>query len=237
VLQEGEFERVGGTKTIKVSVRLVTATNRNLEDAVAKNEFRADLYYRISVVPMMLPPLRERKSDIPVLASEFLKRFNSQNKRGLTFTEGAMNVLTGCYFPGNVRELDNCVQRTATLATGRAIVSDDFACQHNQCLSSMLWKGRESERTLRPQPARPALTVPLPVVPRRVEVDTQKAVDADVSIAPESMDPASMTERDRLIDAMDRCGWVQAKAARILGLTPRQIGYALKKHDIEIKRF
>jgi Nif-specific regulatory protein len=237
VLQEGEFERVGGAKTIKVNVRIVTATNRNLEDAVAKNEFRADLYYRISVVPMMLPPLRERKGDIPVLASEFLKRFNTQNKRSLTFTEGAMNVLTSCYFPGNVRELDNCVQRTATLATGKTIVADDFACQHNQCLSSMLWKGRESERT-RPQPAaRPALTVPLPVVPRRVEADLPKTEDVDVSIAPETMDPALMTERERLIDAMDRCGWVQAKAARILGLTPRQIGYALKKHDIEIKRF
>jgi Nif-specific regulatory protein len=238
VLQEGEFERVGGTKTIKVNVRLVTATNRNLEDAVAKNEFRADLYYRISVVPMMLPALRERKGDIPVLASEFLKRFNTQNKRSLTFTEGAVNVLTSCYFPGNVRELDNCVQRTATLATGKSIVADDFACQHNQCLSAMLWKGRESERPQRPQPARPALTVPLPVVPRRVEADPPpRPADVDVGVAPETMDPASMTERDRLIDAMDRCGWVQAKAARILGLTPRQIGYALKKHDIEIKRF
>ena len=239
VLQEGEFERVGGTKTIKVNVRLVTATNRNLEDAVAKNDFRADLYYRISVVPMMLPPLRERKSDIPVLASEFLKRFNTQNKRSLTFTEGAMNVLTGCCFPGNVRELDNCVQRTATLATGKSIVADDFACQHNQCLSAMLWKGREhSERMQRPPAARPQLTVPLPVIPRRVDADVQKSADADAGAAmPEVIDPASMTEHDRLIDAMDRCGWVQAKAARILGLTPRQIGYALKKHDIEIKRF
>jgi Nif-specific regulatory protein len=136
-----------------------------------------------------------------------------------------------------VRELDNCVQRTATLATGKSIVADDFACQHNQCLSAMLWKGRESERPQRP-PGRPPLTVPLPVVPRRVEAEPQKPVEVDVGVAvPEAMDPASMTERDRLIDAMDRCGWVQAKAARILGLTPRQIGYALKKHDIEIKRF
>jgi Nif-specific regulatory protein len=237
VLQEGEFERVGGTRTLKVNVRLVTATNRNLEDAVARNEFRADLYYRISVVPMMLPPLRERKTDIPILAGEFLKRFNTENNRSLTFTEGAMNVLTGCYFPGNVRELDNCVQRTATLATGKAIVADDFACQHNQCLSSMLWKGRESERASRSQPARPAVTVPLPVIPRRVEADAEKTADTDAAVGPEAVDPALMTERERLVDAMDRCGWVQAKAARILGLTPRQIGYALKKHDIEIKRF
>ncbi len=236
VLQEGEFERVGGNKTIKVNVRLVTATNRNLEDAVAKNEFRADLYYRISVVPMMLPPLRERKSDIPVLASEFLKRFNTQNKRTLAFTEGAMEVLTDCYFPGNVRELDNCVQRTATLARGKAIVADDFACQHNQCLSAVLWKGREHSTSTRPlTSARPQMTVPLPVVPRRVEPEQRKAVEAPAAPRPEGEAP--MSEREALVDAMDRAGWVQAKAARILGLTPRQIGYALKKHDIEIKRF
>jgi Nif-specific regulatory protein len=238
VLQEGEFERVGGNKTIKVNVRLVTATNKNLEDAVAKNEFRADLYYRISVVPMMLPPLRERKGDIPLLASEFLKRFNVQNSRSLTFTEGAMNVLTDCYFPGNVRELDNCVQRTATLARGKSIVADDFACQHNQCLSAMLWKGREhSERSQRSPPIRPQMTVPLPVVARRVETDPRKPRDIDATVAPDPGNGTALTERDRLIDAMDRAGWVQAKAARILGLTPRQIGYALKKHEIEIKRF
>ena len=147
-----------------------------------------------------------------------------------------MSVLTGCYFPGNVRELDNCVQRTVTLATGKAIVADDFACQHNQCLSSMLSKGCEFERTVRSRPARPAVSVPLPVIPRRIEPEAEKPAPSDAA-APETVDPASMTERERLIDAMDRCGWVQAKAARILGLTPRQIGYALKKHDIEIKRF
>ena len=81
VLQESEFERVGGTKTLKVDVRIVTATNRNLEEAVAGNQFRADLYYRISVVPLLLPPLRERKGDIPVLAEAFLERFNRENGR------------------------------------------------------------------------------------------------------------------------------------------------------------
>ena len=83
VLQEQEFERVGGNHTIKVDVRVVTATNRNLEEAVARNEFRADLYYRISVVPMLMPPLRERRSDIPLLAGEFLKRFNDENDRDI----------------------------------------------------------------------------------------------------------------------------------------------------------
>jgi len=106
VLQEQEFERVGGTNTLKVNVRVITATNKNLEEAVIRNEFRADLYYRISVVPLMLPPLRERKTDIPLLADEFLRRFNEENERRLAFGPGALDVLMACYFPGNVRELE-----------------------------------------------------------------------------------------------------------------------------------
>src|ERR1019366_7333684 len=161
VLQEQEFERVGGNHTIKVDVRVVTATNRNLEEAVARNEFRADLYYRISVVPMLMPPLRERRSDIPQLAGEFLKRFNEENDRTLSLDASALEVLMGCGFPGNVRELENCVQRTATLAHGPSIVMDDFACRRNECLSAMLWKGHSGGAPPRLRPA-----VSLPVLPR-----------------------------------------------------------------------
>jgi Nif-specific regulatory protein len=236
ILQEQEFERVGGSTTIKVNVRLVAATNKNLEEAVVRNEFRADLYYRISVVPILLPPLRERPSDIPLLAAEFLKRFNKENGRKLNFDAGSIEVLRGCRFPGNVRELENCVQRTATLTHGSSIAVDDFACSHNECLSSMLWK------THAEPPAPPPFEHPLPILP------TPRAAEpAAVSPEPEpagddeAMQDAAagegISERDRLILAMERAGWVQAKAARILHLTPRQIGYALKKHSIEIKRF
>jgi Nif-specific regulatory protein len=241
VLQEGEFERVGGNKTIKVNVRLVTATNKNLEDAVAKKEFRADLYYRISVVPMMLPPLRERKGDIPLLANEFLRRFNVQNDRHLNFTPSAIEVLTQCYFPGNVRELDNCVQRTATMVQGSAIVADDFACRHDECLSAVLWKGREHVAPVAPPlPQRPRPAVPLPVAPQPIDVAPAMPSAESVDRARPREEVAAVpagSERERLIEAMERAGWVQAKAARILGLTPRQIGYALKKYDVEIKRF
>jgi Nif-specific regulatory protein len=239
VLQEQEFERVGGNHTIKVNVRIVAATNKDLEEAVARNEFRADLYYRISVVPMLLPPLRDRPGDIQLLANEFLRRFNKENERGLAFDRSAIDVLMACYFPGNVRELENCVQRTATLAEGPSIMADDFACRHNECLSSMLWKSHSELPPLRPRPE-----VPLPVLPtanatkasppaakRHAALPAVTAADPGESIEGE------MSERDRLINAMERAGWVQAKAARILGLTPRQIGYALRKHAIEIKQF
>ena len=237
VLQEQEFERVGGNHTIKVNVRVVAATNRNLEEAVAKNEFRADLYYRINVVPMILPPLRDRQTDIPLLAGAFLENFNKENERELAFDQASMDLLKGCSFPGNVRELENCVRRTATLAPGPAIHADDFACHHDECLSSILWKSH----TERIAPQRPPPEIPLevaklgPAEPRSV-TPVRPAV---VSPAPSHSEAPSddLSERDRLIDAMERTGWVQAKAARLLGLTPRQIGYALKKHDIEVKHF
>jgi len=242
VLQEQEFERVGGNTTIKVNVRIVAATNRNLEEAVARNEFRADLYYRISVVPMMLPPLRDRPGDIPLLAQEFLNRFNKENERSLAFGTGALSVLTSCCFPGNVRELENCVRRTATLTEGPSIVADDFACSHNECMSSMLWKSH-TEALTRPRPEMPLPILPiLPILPATPVNDVARMPQPPrlpQTDAPDvaAMDDSAMSERDRLVNAMERAGWVQAKAARLLGLTPRQIGYALKKYDIEVKRF
>jgi Nif-specific regulatory protein len=244
VLQEGEFERVGGTKTLKADVRLITATNKNLEEAVRKGEFRADLYYRISVVPVILPPLRERTSDIPLLAARFLERFNEENGRELIFSTQAMQVLKSCYFPGNVRELENCVQRTATFATGDAIVAADFACEQEQCLSATLWKGKASVETWpTPVGGLGPFSSPPPAEPRRFieapdAVAERQAEPVPVAHgAPSDSSAGDASERERLLEAMEKSGWVQAKAARIMGLTPRQIGYALRKHEIEIKKF
>ena len=254
ILQEGEFERVGGTRTLKVDVRLVCATNKNLEEAVAKGEFRADLYYRINVVPVFLPPLRERPGDIPHLARAFVQRFNAENGRKMSITQSGLDVLSRCYFPGNVRELENCVRRTATLAHGENIVAADFACHSGNCLSALLWKSAPRHPTapdpiamlasgvvaVAPTPNWGAAPAVAPIVP----VETAGPVaDVPSGLCEHASDPSCPalggrpSERDRLVDAMERSGWVQAKAARILGLTPRQIGYALKKHDIELKRF
>ncbi|QOZ24046.1 nif-specific transcriptional activator NifA [Bradyrhizobium sp. CCBAU 51753] len=239
VLQEQEFERVGSNQTIKVDVRVIAATNRNLEEAVARSEFRADLYYRISVVPLLLPPLRERRSDIPLLAAEFLRNFNNVNGRTLTLEASAIDVLMNCGFPGNVRELENCIERTATLSAGPSIVRNDFACCHGQCLSAMLWKSTSEEATVKSAPPVPA--------PAKPNTSLSEAIAPVPSVGSEltSLGPpgtvlvsgAKMADRERVIAAMDKSGWVQAKAARLLGLTPRQIGYALRKYGIEIKRF
>ncbi len=118
VLQEREFERVGGTELIKVDVRVISATNRDLEEAMKKGEFREDLYYRISVFPIKLPPLRERKEDIPLLAAHFLKKYNEQeNKQIEGISPEALELLMAYNWPGNVRELENAIERAVVLAT------------------------------------------------------------------------------------------------------------------------
>jgi Nif-specific regulatory protein len=225
VLQEGEFERVGGTRTLKVDVRLVSATNRNLEEAVAKGAFRADLYYRLAVVPIFLPPLRERPGDIPLLANEFLRRFNADNKTRVTMAPSAMPVLQSCYFPGNIRELENCVRRTAAMSQDGRISESDFACHNDGCLSAVLWK----------QAPRP--TVPLPLVVTPVTTTEPTCASAATCKVPNNSGGSGQSEYEQLVDAMEKSGWVQAKAARLLNMTPRQIGYALRKNGIPIKKF
>lgn len=228
VLQEGELERVGGSATLQVDVRLVAATNRDLEDAVARGAFRADLYYRISVVPIFLPPLRSRKADIGPLAREFLRRFNDEHGTSLALDDGALSVLHACNFPGNVRELENCVRRTATFARSARLGASDFACRQDECLSAMLWR-----QTLGAAPGAPVASAEASVA---AAASTTPAPSAPVATAAGGGE-GEKTERERLIEAMESAGWVQARAARLLGLTPRQIGYALKKHSVPIKKF
>ncbi|MGO9546006.1 MAG: nif-specific transcriptional activator NifA [Rhodomicrobium sp.] len=239
VLQEGEFERVGGQQTLKVNFRLVCATNRNLEEFVTQEKFRADLYYRINVVPLMLPPLRDRPGDIPELAAHFLQAFSEENGHDLRFGPDAMEVLCKCYFPGNVRELENCVRRTAAMTPSDELHAKDFACQQGHCLSAMLWKGpaggsheRHVPTVKSPRPEAAPSVPPLSPQPERIERNGYDALGPD-----DASGALSQLSKDTLVQAMEKTGWVQAKAARILGLTPRQIGYALKKHGIEMKRF
>ncbi|OGP92314.1 MAG: two-component system response regulator [Deltaproteobacteria bacterium RBG_16_54_18] len=127
VLQEREFEPVGGTKTIKVDVRIIAATNKNLEDEVKRGKFREDLYYRINVVPITIPPLRERAEDVPLLAAHFLRLYGEKNKRMLKgFADGVMDALMRYDWPGNVRELENIVERTVIMSRGDTITFADL---------------------------------------------------------------------------------------------------------------
>jgi DNA-binding NtrC family response regulator len=128
VLQEGEFERVGGQQSSRCDVRVVAATNKDLPAEVAAGRFREDLYYRLAVVPVHVPPLRERKEDVPELAEAFLAEACARNgRRSMSFERGAFPALQGYEWPGNVRELKNLVERLAILCDGPGISADDVA--------------------------------------------------------------------------------------------------------------
>ena len=126
VIQERQFERVGGTSTIVTDVRLIAATNRNLEDEVKAGRFREDLYYRLHVIPITLPPLRERKEDIPLLIAFFLEKLRVTLSKNIKFSSAAIEQLLSHSFPGNIRELENIVERCATLASGDIIDTRDL---------------------------------------------------------------------------------------------------------------
>jgi Nif-specific regulatory protein len=137
VLQEREFERVGGHKTIKVDVRIIAATNKNLEMAVEEDSFRGDLYYRLNVFPIYMPPLRERKTDILLLADFFLERYADENSREVKrLSTPAIDMLMAYHWPGNVRELENCIERAVLLCEEGAI--------HSYHLPPTLQTGKES---------------------------------------------------------------------------------------------
>jgi Nif-specific regulatory protein len=208
VLQEGEFERVGGSRSIKVDVRIIAATHRDLETAVEMGDFREDLFYRLNVMPLFLPPLRERIEDIPEIARHLLGKIGADQKRKLTLTEMAQRRLVGHDWPGNVRELENCLERAAVLSEDGSIDADLI---------------RFPSARERPA-ARPAARAP--------------AADAGVAAPPPvDIDDPDLSERERVIAALEQAGWVQAKAARLLGMTPRQIAYRIQTLNIEVKQF
>ncbi|HYG91802.1 MAG TPA: nif-specific transcriptional activator NifA [Azospirillum sp.] len=255
VLQEQEFERVGGSKTIKTDVRLICATNVNLEEAVGHGKFRADLYFRINVVSIYLPPLRERREDIATLAHHFVAKFNKDNGLSLTLAADALDVLNRCPWPGNVRELENCIERAATQSRDGAIHAADLSCSMNLCNSSILFQYSTMGAAVGGlRPSNPAAAAPppaasppatskapaLPPVPPSIPSSCSTCANAPVPVEDAETlpdEPESGSLRDRLVWAMERTGWVQAKAARLLGMTTRQVSYALRKYNIEIKRF
>lgn len=201
VLQEGEFERVGGTQTIKVNVRIIAATNRNLEEEVTEGVFREDLYYRLNVMPVNMPALRDRTEDIPQLSEFLLGRISEQQGgRPLEIKESAIRILMKHNWPGNVRELANRLERAAIMSQNGIIDRD-----------VMVSTGLEDE------------------------------IGTAISLKPQKM-PAidfndeNMDDRERGIAALEQSGWVQAKAARLLNMTPRQIAYRILTLDITMKQ-
>jgi DNA-binding NtrC family response regulator len=144
VLQDHEFERVGGTRTIRADIRVIAATNGDLERAVRENRFREDLYYRLNVVSLKLPPLRERKEDIPVLIDHFLRKYASELKKSVKrLSPGTLDGLIAYHWPGNVRELENVIERAMVLSTGEQIGPEDLPPQLTAGLRREAFRGKK----------------------------------------------------------------------------------------------
>lgn len=195
VLQEKEFARVGGQRPIKVDVRLIAATNKDLETEVEKGEFRQDLFYRIHVVPIRLPPLRQRRSDIPLLAAHFLGRIAERDSEpAKRVSAESLKLLTDHEWPGNVRELENVCEQLSALAGEEEIQADVVA----------------STLAVRPSPGFPAINAVL---------------GGEITLV-EAVRRFEMEAIDR---ALDRCGGSQTKAAEMLGISRRILGYKLSQ--------
>jgi DNA-binding NtrC family response regulator len=150
VLQEKEFERVGSSQTLKVDVRVIAATNHNLEEAIQKGTFREDLYYRLNVVTISLPPLRERKEDIPPLIEHFLKKYSRENQKPVvSLSKEAKDLLMNYPYPGNIRELENIIERAVVLCRGDSITTQDLPLNLQESKAEDLMKEMAGGRTLR----------------------------------------------------------------------------------------
>ncbi len=212
VLQEMAFERVGGSNTIHVDVRVVTATHQPLEQMVREGTFREDLYYRLNVVPITLPPLRDRRGDIPLLAEHFRKKIARDNNKHVTLSEQGVWELMQYPWPGNVRELENVIERLVVMSP-EGHISGVSVAELLRLTPSISSSPAQPTATSQAQPAAaPPLSTP------QEQPSLTRGIEA--------------LERDRIYEALERCGWVQARAARTLGITPRMVGYKIKKYGL-----
>ncbi len=149
-LQEGEFERVGGRKILKANVRVIAATNVNIENAIIEKKFREDLFFRLNVVPIVIPPLRERLEDIPLLAKHFLDLFSVRHRKGVKgITQGALRLLMGYRWPGNIRELENVIERAVIMAKKSTLWTSDLPDSITHTVPSSLMVDRPLSENLR----------------------------------------------------------------------------------------
>ena len=190
VIQEKEFERLGSSRTVKTDVRIISATNKNLMELMRQGLFREDLYYRLNVVTLLLPPLRDRNGDIGLLAQFFLKKYAGAMSKKITgFHPEAARRLQRYSWPGNIRELENTLERAVLMAEGDQIESEDLQ---------------------------------LPAEDH--EVSRVKLPAAGISL--------EEAGKDLILQALERCGYVQKEAARLLGITGRVLNYKIKRFGI-----
>ncbi|HYO74004.1 MAG TPA: sigma-54 dependent transcriptional regulator [Archangium sp.] len=205
-LPEGEFERVGGIKTTRVDVRLIAATNRDLQAEIEAGRFRKDLYYRLAVVPIVLPPLRERRTDIPMLAGHFVEKYNRKlNKKIESISDDAMALLQAYNWPGNIRELENLIERVLLFADGPSITAKDL-----------------------PEPIRQGSGTPAPALPAApLEASTGEGGLKDIVRM-----KAAELEKDLITKALEETGGNVTRAARLLQISRKSLQTKMKEFGL-----
>ena len=199
VLQDGEFSRVGGEKIIGTDVRLIAATNRDLETALRAHQFREDLYYRLNVIEIRIPPLRERREEIPLLVEHFKRKFNAQFSRSVDIPQDTVRAFMEYHWPGNLRELENNIKRIIVLGSARTV--------HQEIVANL---GRGTTRPSVPTAAATAINPDVPVSLK--DIARQAARDA---------------ERVAIKEVLDRVHWNRAKAARLLQISYKALLYKI----------
>lgn len=222
VLAEQEIDRLGGTKPIKINIRFITATHRNLEESIKEGKFREDLYYRLNIIPIAIPPLRDRKSDIPLLVQHFLKKCNAtQGQEAKVISGETMHMLTNYSWPGNIRELGNFIERMVVLSVGNNITPKDLP---EKVLGEVpqenlptIEKPRSelSPTEMLQNGLRQSFFIGLP----EGGINLKKAVEE--------------FERGLITEALDRTNWVKNKAAGLLELNRTTLVEKIKKMDLK----
>jgi nitrogen regulation protein NR(I) len=225
ILQEREFERVGGVKTIKVDVRILAATNKDLENVTKEGKFREDLFYRLNVIPLHLPPLRQRVEDITLLTAHFIQEFCQKRKReAFTFSSDAMHCLLKYQWPGNVRELENLIERLTILVSNKVVTVADLPEKfHQLTIADMEQAGGALKQ---PDQAAP-MSMPASLKHGAMEfgdggIDLNKMV--------------SSLERHLIMQALEKARGVRSKAAQLLSLNRTTLLEKMKKMGINIQK-
>jgi two-component system NtrC family response regulator len=209
VIQEREFTPIGETKPTKVDVRIIAATNVDLKEAVKNGTFREDLYYRLSVVPVELPPLRERREDILPLTQHFIRKYNEENGRIISeqISPEVLSLLENYYYPGNVRELENIIERAVVIAP-----TDEITIE---CLRA---------------------EVQNPELARELMGDSEGfSADIDISRGVNFYDEVRKFEMDLIRRALEQTGGHQSRAARLLGLNATTLNSKIKTYNINLR--
>jgi two-component system response regulator PilR (NtrC family) len=230
---------VGGNREVRSDVRIIAATNRNLAQMVADGGFREDLFHRLNVIPISLPPLRERKEDVPLLAGHFLARYSKRMGKNVTgIDEAVVRSLIEFEWPGNVRELENTIERAVALCAGERITSADVTLRDMGEMAFRSTPGNSGSQravsTARMAPVfsvtetqrvEPHSTVPISAPPAGAPILPEAGIDLERHLLE--------TERAYIIQALERTDWNLTEAAKILGMTFRSIRYRVSKLGIE----